>query len=301
MRIVSTVFGSALQTKVEGLKQLEADGFAGGWLPSGGHDAMTVLALAAAETRSIELGTFVQPTYLRHPVAMAQAALTVQAASGGRFVLGLGLSHKRVIEEAYGLDYSRPVRHMREYLEVLLPLLDGEAVSHAGQVFRVNARVAVPDASAPPVVVAALGPQMLRLAGRLTAGTALWMAGRRYVEEVAVPEITQAAAEAGRPAPRIIAGLPVAVTRDREAARDRISRGYSGYFEMPSYRRVIEGSGGSGAADVAIIGAEEEVELELRLLRDSGVTDFYVAVEGQDADTRARTREFFTDLALPSD
>lgn len=292
MRILSTPFGSRLAAKVEAIRALERDGFAGAWLPSAGHDAMTVLALAGAVTSSIELGTFVQPTYLRHPVAMAQAALAVQAGSNNRFVLGIGLSHRRVIEDSLGLDFSKPVRHMREYLSVLVPLLRGEQVDFEGDVFRVHARVQVPDAAPPAVVVAAIGPQMLRVAGRYADGTALWMAGPRYIEGTVVPEITRAAREAGRPAPRVIAGAPIVVTSDRDAARARIARAYAGYGTLPSYQRAITGSGGAGPEDVSVIGTEEEVERELGRWRDAGVTDFYAAIDGESAEVRERTRQF---------
>jgi 5,10-methylenetetrahydromethanopterin reductase len=292
MRILSTPFGSSLTAKVEAIRALEADGFAGAWLPSMGHDAMTVLALAGAVTSSIELGTFVQPTYARHPVSMAQGALAVQAASNNRFVLGIGLSHRRVIEDSWGLDFSKPVRHMREYLSILGPLLRGEQVDFEGEAFRVHSRVQVPDAAPPQVVVAAIGPQMLRVTGRLADGTALWMAGPRYIEEVVVPEISRAAREAGRAAPRIIAGVPICVTSDHDAARERIARAYAMYNALPSYQRAIQGSGAAGPEDVAIIGSEEEVETELRRWRDAGVTDFYAAIDGESAEVRARTRDF---------
>ncbi len=230
---------------------------------------------------------------------MAQGALAAAAASGNRFVLGLGLSHKRVIEAAWGLDFSHPVRHMREYLSVLQPLLRGEQVDFEGQDFRIHTRLQVPDAAPPPVIIAALGPQMLRLAGRLADGTALWMAGPKYIEEVVIPEITRAAAEAGRPTPRIIAGVPIVVTFDVAAARERIARAYAGYGTLPSYQRAIYGSGASGPADLAVIGTEEQVETELRRWRDAGVTDFYAAIEGESPEARQHTRDFIKSL-LPA-
>jgi 5,10-methylenetetrahydromethanopterin reductase len=297
MRILSTPFGSSLEAKVNAIKSLEARGFAGAWLPSAAHDAMTVLALAGAATSSIELGTFVQASYSRHPVSMAQGALAVQAASGNRFVLGIGLSHKRVIEDAWGLDFSRPVRHMSEYLQVLGPLLRGEKVDFEGEIFRVHSQIVVPDAQAPQVVVAALGPQMLRMAARHSDGTALWMAGPKYVREVVVPEMSHAAAEAGRPAPRIIAGVPIVISGDVAGARERIAKGYAAYNTLPSYQRVIQGSGAAGPEDVAVIGTEEEVGAQLREWRDAGVTDFYAAIDGESEAVRQRTREWLEGVA----
>ncbi|MCA9831780.1 MAG: TIGR03564 family F420-dependent LLM class oxidoreductase [Dehalococcoidia bacterium] len=299
MRIVSTPFGTSLQAKIDAIKSLEADGFTGAWLPGAGHDVLTTMALAGAVTTSIELGSFVQPTFARHPVSMAQGALAAQAASGNRFVLGLGLSHKSVIEGAWGLDFSRPVRHMREYLTVLNPLLRGERVDFEGEDFRIHSQVQVPDAAPPSVVIAALGPQMLRLAGRMCDGTALWMAGPKYIEEVVVPELGRAAREAGRPAPRIIAGVPIVVTSDSGAARERIATAYAMYGTLPSYQRVISGSGASGPEDLAVIGTEEQVESQLRRWQDAGVTDFYAAIDGENAEVRAHTRDFLKSL-LPA-
>ncbi len=297
MRIITVPTGSTLSEKLSSVEQLEADGFAGAWLPSMGHDAMTVLALAGPRTDAIELGTYVIPTYTRHPVPMAQQALAVQIASGGRFVLGLGLSHQIVIEDSWGLDFSRPVGHMREYLTVLQPLLRGEQVDFEGEHFRVHSRLEFADAQPISVIVAALGPQMLRVAGRLADGTALWLAGPRWIEDVVIPEMGRAAAEAGRPAPRVIAGVPVAVSADADLARERIGRLFAMYNTLPSYQRVIQGSGGEGPADLAIVGSEEEVERELIRWRDVGVTDFYAAFDGASAEERRRTREFFAALA----
>ena len=277
MRILSPPMASTMSGKIEAIKSLEADGFAGAYLPSVGHDAMTVLALAAGETSEIELGTYVIPTYTRHPVAMAQQALATNAAAGGRFTLGLGLSHEVVIRDSWGLDFDRVVRHMREYLEVLQPLMRGEQVDYEGEMFQVHSQLDLPDCEAPSVVVAALGPQMLRVTGRLADGTALWLAGPKWIEEVVVPEMGSAAREAGRAEPRIIAGVPISITANPDAARSRISKAYAMYNTLPSYQRVIEGSGADDPAGVSIVGSEEEVERELLRWRDVGVTDFYAA------------------------
>ena len=297
MRILAPPNGATLSAKIDAVKQLEADGFAGAFLASMQHDAMTVMALAAEQTTTIELGTFVTPTYTRHPVAMAQQALTTNAASGGRFTLGLGLSHEIVIKDSWGLDFTRVVRHMREYLEVLNPLMRGEVVHYEGEMFQIHSQVDLPDCDPPSVVVAALGPQMLRVTGRLADGTALWLAGAKWIEEVVIPEMGGAAAEAGKPDPRIIAGVPIAVTADPDATRERISQAFAMYNTLPSYQRVIQGSGADDPAGVSIVGTEEEVERELRRWRDIGVTDFYAAFEGATLEERERTREFITALA----
>ena len=198
MRILSPPLAATMAGKLDAIRQLEADGFDGAYLPSVGHDAMTVLALAAGETSTIELGTYVIPTYTRHPVAMAQQALATNAAAGGRFTLGLGLSHEVVIRDSWGLDFSKVVRHMREYLEVLQPLMRGEQVDFEGEEFRVHSKLELPDCEPPSVIVAALGPQMLRVTGRLADGTALWLAGPKWIEEVVIPEMGDAAAGRGQ-------------------------------------------------------------------------------------------------------
>jgi F420-dependent oxidoreductase-like protein len=210
------------------IKAAEDEGFAGIWIPNiFGYDAITLLALAGAVTSKIELGTFVVPTYPRHPTAIAQQALTAAAATGGRFTLGIGLSHKLVIEDMFGLDYSKPVRHTREYLSVLMPMLRQEGVRFAGDEYRVNAKLDLPGVSTPTVIVAALGPQLLKVAGRLADGTATWMGGVKYLKDVAIPTISAAAAEAGRPAPRIVSGFPVAVTTNVEAARTSAAHAFA--------------------------------------------------------------------------
>ncbi|MDE2744610.1 MAG: TIGR03564 family F420-dependent LLM class oxidoreductase [Chloroflexota bacterium] len=297
MRILSPPLASTLAGKLDQIRQLEADGFDGAYLPSVGHDAMTVLALAAGETSTIELGTYVIPTYTRHPVAMAQQALATNAAAGGRFTLGLGLSHEVVIRDSWGLDFNKVVRHIREYLDVLQPLMRGEQVDYEGEEFQVHSKLELPDCEPPSVIVAALGPQMLRVTGRLADGTALWLAGPKWIEEVVIPEMGGAARDAGRPEPRIIAGVPISITADPEGARERISRAYAMYNTLPSYQRVIQGSGADDPAGVSIVGSEEEVERELRRWRDVGVTDFYAAFEGANGEERQRTREFVAALA----
>ncbi len=297
MRILTPPMASTLAGKIDAIRAIEADGFAGAFLPSVAHDAMTVLALAAGETSELELGTYVIPTYTRHPVAMAQQALATNAAAGGRFTLGLGLSHQVVIQDSWGIRFDNVVRHMREYLEVLVPLMRGEVVHHDGEEFRVHSQVELPDCEAPSVVVAALGPQMLRVTGRLADGTALWLAGPKWIEDVVIPEMGGAAQAEGRPEPRVIAGVPISITSDPDAARERIASAYQMYNTLPSYQRVIQGSGADNPAGVSIVGSEEEVELELRRWRDIGVTDFYAAFEGADAAERRRTREFIAALA----
>lgn len=277
------------------IQRAEESGFDAAWLPNiFGLDAVTTLALAGRETSRIELGTFVVPTYPRHPMALAQQALTAAAAAGGRFTLGIGLSHRVVIEGMFGLDYSKPVRHMREYLSVLVPLLEGKPVQFRGEEYRVQGQLTVPGAGRVPVIVAALGPQMLKVAGRLADGTATWMGGPAYLRETAIPAIRAAAAEAGRPAPRVVSGFPVAVTADAAAARASAAKVFAVYGTLPSYRAVLDVEGAAGPADVAIVGSENDVAEQLRALAAAGVTDFNASpfpVEGDPAAV-GRTIEF---------
>jgi F420-dependent oxidoreductase-like protein len=257
-----------------------------------GLDAITTLAIAGRATQRVELGTAVVPTYPRHPTAMAQQALTAQAACGGRFVLGIGLSHKIVIEDMFGLSFEQPARHMREYLEVLGPLLRGEQVRYKGELFRVAAQIAVPGAQAPQVLVAALGPVMLALTGRLADGTITWMCGPKTLEDHIVPRLRQGASDAGRGEPRVVAGLPIVVTRNKDAARKTIAEQLVIYGQLPSYRAMLDREGAAGPADVALVGDEAELGRELDRLRDVGVTDLVAAVVAVEKDAEKRTLEF---------
>jgi len=264
-----------LNRQVEGIEGYERDGFDSVYMGSvTGTDSMTVLSLAGQRTSRIELGTSIVPTYLRHPVAMAMQALTTQAATGGQFALGLGPSHKPFVEGALGLSYERPALHMREYLTVLGPLLRGEAVSFSGEFFRVNGQVRVPGVEPPPILISALAPVMLRLAGEMTDGTITWMTGPRTLETHTVPRINKAAEAAGRPRPRVVAGFPVVVTDDPAGAREKAARAFVVYGTLPNYRRMLEKEGASGPADIAIAGNEAEVERQIRAIAATGTTDF---------------------------
>ncbi|NRA03282.1 MAG: LLM class F420-dependent oxidoreductase [Myxococcales bacterium] len=260
-------------------KDLEARGFHSVWMANiFGIDAITAQAVVGRETERIELGTAVVPTYPRHPVAIAQQALTTQAASGGRFVLGIGLSHQIVIENMFGISYEKPARHMREYMEVLAPLLRGEPAKFEGDQYRVNAGLQVEGATPVPVLLAALGDHMLKIAGRTSSGTILWMTGPKTIETHIVPKLTAAAAEAGRPAPRVVAGLPIVVTNDPETVLERIGKSLVMYGQLPSYRAMLDKEGAAGPADVALVGDEKALDERLDRLRDVGVTDFDAAI-----------------------
>jgi F420-dependent oxidoreductase-like protein len=278
---------------IDDAKQAEADGFAFFSVPNiFGHDAIGAITVAGRETERIEFATGVVPTPPRHPTALAQQALTAQAACGGRFTLGIGLSHKIVIETMFGLSYARPAKQMEEYLEVLVPLLQGKPAAYQGEIFQVNAGLQVPDAEPVQTIVAALGPRMLEVTGRLADGTATWMTGPKTLANHIVPSINKAAAAAGRPQPRVMAGLPVAITNDADAAREFANKAFQMYGTLPSYRAMLDREGVAGPGDVAILGDEATLRAALDGLRDAGVTDFGAALFPADSEAIARTREF---------
>lgn len=297
MRIGIMAGATGGEGSIEGLiaraKDVEARGFDSVWVANiFGLDAIGALAVVGHETSRVELGTAVVPTFPRHPVAIAQQALTTQAASGGRFTLGIGLSHKIVIEDMLGFSYDRPALHMREYLEVLTPLLRGEPAKFSGDQYRVNAGLQVAGAEPVPLLVAALGDRMLQLAGRYTDGTILWMTGPATIESHIRPKLVAAAEQAGRPAPRIVAGMPIAVTDDADSAREAIGTSLAMYGTLPSYRAMLDKEGAAGPADIAIVGDEAAVGDQIGRLRDAGVTDFNAAIVPIDGETDARTLDF---------
>jgi F420-dependent oxidoreductase-like protein len=298
MRI--SIFGGespSLDAAVDAAGEVEAQGFHGYHVPQiFGLDALTTLAVVGRQVPRVELGTGVIPTYPRHPMMLAAQALTTQMACDGRLLLGIGLSHQVVIESMLGLSFDKPARHMREYLSVLQPLLHGEPAAFTGETISTNATLAIHEVVAPPVVVAALGPVMLKLAGRMADGTVTWMTGPATLAEHTVPAITAAAADAGRPAPRIVVGLPVCVTDDVDTARARAAQTFAMYGMLPSYRAMLDREGAEGPADVAIVGDESTVAAGIQRVADAGATDFSAAEFGGDADERRRTRELLRTL-----
>ena len=282
---------------VEEARTAEQQGFAGFWVSQiFGHDALTALAVIGREVPRIELGTGVVPTYPRHPMMLAQQALTVNAAAGGRLALGIGLSHKMVVENMWGMSYDKPVRHLREYLSVLMPLVEGKPVSFEGEEFQVHAGVSAPGTSRPGVFVAALGEQMLRVTAALADGTVTWCTGPETLRAHTVPTLRAAAEQFGRPAPRVISALPVCVTDDRAAAVARAATVFQVYGVLPSYRAMLDKEGVGGPEEIAIIGGEAEVGDRIRALADVGVTDFAASEFGGNPDEVARTRALLSSL-----
>lgn len=274
----------------------EAAGFDSFWFPQvpGYLDAMTAAALVGASTTTIEVGTAVVPIQTRHPLILAQQALTTNAACGGRFALGLGLSHNWIIHGQLGLPYEKPVRTLREHLDVL-----GAAFAGPGQVdvdndtFHVHSPVDVAD-TAPALLLAALGPTMLRIAGERADGTVLWMADERAIGEHVAPRITDAAQNAGRPAPRIVAGVPVALCDpgDVDDARAYASEILGHAHFSPNYVALLEHGDAEDVGDTMAAGDEATVLARLRGYRDAGVTDLAARILGlgKDPDQRRRSR-----------
>jgi 5,10-methylenetetrahydromethanopterin reductase len=293
------IFGgepTSIDAAVSGASEAAEQGFAGYWVSQiFGYDNLSVLAIVGREVPGIELGTGVVPTYPRHPMMLAQQALTVQAASGGRLTLGIGLSHQMVIENMFGLSFEQPVRHMREYLSALMPLIQTGSAQFDGDVFRVHATIDVPGSSPCSVLVAALGEKMLAVAGTLADGTMTWMTGPDTLESHTVPTITRVTEDAGRPAPRIAVGMPVCVTDDVDAARARAAEVFQVYGFLPSYRAMLDREGAAGPADIAIVGSEAEVQAGIQRVADAGATDF-AAVEFGAGTDRTRTRELLRSL-----
>lgn len=274
-------------------RRYEQMGFDALWMANiFGLDAINALGIVGRETSRIALGTAVVPTYPRHPAAIAQQALTTQAASKGRFTLGIGLSHKLVIENMFGMSYDKPARHMKEYLEVLGPFLRGEGVQYRGEQYKVAAQLAVPGATRVPLLVAALGPVMLKLTGRLADGTITWMTGPKTLAAHILPTLREAAKAAGRPEPRVVAGFPIVLTNKPAEAREKIGKALVMYGQLPSYRAMLDREGAAGPADVALAGDEKQLRADLARLRDLGVSDFDAAITSVEDGAYDRTLAF---------
>ena len=278
------------------LREAADQGFPSYWIPQiFGMDALTGIAVTARDVPGIRVGTAVVPTWARHPMMLAQQALTTQSAVGGRLELGIGVAHKPVVEGMWGIDFDKPVGHLRDYLSILLPLLSERRVSFGGEYVTGRGEITPPPADAPPVLVAALGPQMLKLTGRVADGTITWMTGPGTLRDLTVPTISEAAAAAGRPVPQVVAGFPVCVTDDADAARTRAATEYAVYGQLPSYRAMLDNEGLSGPEDLAIIGSAAEVHDRIAALAAIGVTTMTAAAFGS-PDEQAATRATLTGL-----
>jgi 5,10-methylenetetrahydromethanopterin reductase len=292
--------GSPVSVIVDHAAEAEAAGFSSYWVAQlAVPDALTTIALMGASTSTMEIGTAVIPTWPRHPLMLAAQALTVQEAIGNRLILGIGLAHKSSVEETLKIPFVTPAKHMDEYLSVLLPALFDRKVSFTGDIWsaEVEAIVGVPGGEPPTVMLAAMGPRMLKLAGGRTSGSILWLAGPKAVAEQIKPALDAAAAEAGRPAPRIVASVPVCVTDSPDDVRNLIATFLAGYNDLPSYRGVMDTEGAGGPADVSLIGSAAEVRAGIEAFAEAGVTDFAPVEFALDPTAQAATRELLTELA----
>ncbi|EFC81810.1 TIGR03564 family F420-dependent LLM class oxidoreductase [Parafrankia sp. EUN1f] len=283
MRIGLTGGASTPQKIIEQARRAEADGFTSLWYASVvTGDPLVAMTLAGRETTRIELGTAVLQTYPCHPLLQANRAASVAAAMGRPgFTLGIGPSHEALIRDVYGMSYDHPGRSTEEYLTILTSLLRGHDVNFKGEDW--STRSADRMASLPhpvPVLLAAMAPRLLRVAGQHADGTVLWMAPARAIETHVAPRVHAAAANAGRPAPRIVAGLPVALHDDLTEARAAAAAHAATYGGMPNYQRILAIGGANNPADAAIVGTETSVRHQLQSLLDAGATDIWAAVFG---------------------
>jgi F420-dependent oxidoreductase-like protein len=271
----------------------EREGFASAWIPQvpDDFDALTAVALMGAATHRIELGTAVVPIQTRHPIAMAQQALSTQAVCAGRLTLGLGPSHHWIVEDMLGLSYDRPAHQVRNYLEVLNAAFAGPGpVDVVNDGYRVHNPLDITDIVPTPILLAALAPVMLRIAGEHASGTILWMADERAIGEHVVPRLTKAAAGVGRPAPRVIAGVPVVLCRDDEVddARAWANRALGHADYSPNYQRLLDHGDATDVGDILAGGDEAAIVERLARFRDAGVTDLAVRVLPLGADRESR-------------
>ncbi|WP_216893019.1 LLM class F420-dependent oxidoreductase [Nocardia alni] len=286
----------------------EAAGLDSAWIPQipSDFDALIAIALMGTRTTRIELGTAVVPLQAQHPIALARQAISAQAATDGRLALGVGPSHHWVVRDMLGLPYDKPAAYTRDYLEVLNAGLRGPGkVDVENTTFTVHNPLDLGPVAPMPVLVAALGPVMLRLAGERADGTILWLADQRAIADHVVPKITKAAAEAGRPAPRVVAGLPVCLCRPSEVAeaKARANRILGEAEVSPNYQRLLDQGDATDVGDICIAGTESDIAAGLRRYADAGATDLSVRLLpiGDSLDelraSKARTREMIAELA----
>lgn len=302
MRIgVAVGVGAPGETSIDGLArraaELERAGLDAMWMGMAwGMDPTIALAVAGRGTTRLRFGSAIVPTLPRHPVVTAQQARTTQAALGGRFTLGIGVSHETMMRASLGLAYDGLVRHLREYLTVLEPLLAGRPARYAGSEYQVDVEISVESAPV-SVLVAALGPRMLSVTGELADGTITAWVGVRTIESYVVPTLHGAAAAAGRPTPRIVAILPIALTDDPGAAREALARMWSWYGTLPAFQAMFDREGATGPADVALIGDESTLDAALARMASAGVTDYVANLIHADPATEARTFDYLVDRA----
>ncbi len=300
--IDATRSGNQIDATVQLAEEAAAAGLRSAWFgQTFGADSPQLAALAGRAAPGLEVGTSAIPVFGRHPLTVASQALTAQAATHGRYHLGIALGTKLLTETGFGLPFERPVARLREFLTALRQLTTTGTADFHGELLTaatpIPARVPGADAGV-PLLVAAMGPQALRASGELADGILPYLAGPRALAEHIVPAVTAAAEAAGRPAPRIVALVPGVVTDDADAVRETVTEQLAFYEQVPSYARVIELSGGKRAADVAVIGDERTVADEVRRYRDAGATEVVLTgTEIAGAADRRRTWQLLGQLA----
>ncbi len=301
-------YGTKVERMLADARWAEEAGLASLWVPQipDDFDALTAATLIATQTTRIEIGTAVVPVQPRHPIALAQQALSTQTVADGRLTLGLGVSHHWVIDEMLGLPYEHPAATMRAYLDVLDEALAGpRMVDVENDLFRVHNPLDITDVAPTSVMIAALGPVMLRLAGERTDGTILWLADERAIGGHIAPAITGAAEKSGRRPPRIVAGVPVCLCRDDEVdvAVDRANRVLSEAEVSPNYQRLLDQGDARSVGDILAAGSEASIERRLRSFADAGTTDVSVRVvpigdtRDEKLESSRRTRAYLASLA----
>lgn len=292
--------GGATATRLEDILQqargAARDGFPSYWLSQGtGPDILTAHAVIGREIPSLELGASVVPTYPRHPMMLAAQALTVQAAIGGRLVLGIGPSHRAIVEDGWGYSYERAFEHTREYVNVLRRLLAGETVDYRGQ--RITARGSITvEAPAPQLILGGLGPRMVELAGSEADGLVTWMVGAKTLASFTVPGVRAAAERAGRSSPRIVAGIMACVSDDPASVHAFAKKKFAFYVNLPSYRRMLDREGVEHPADLVVCGDENHVRAGIEAFETAGATDARVAEVCPDPESAGRTRRLLVSM-----
>jgi F420-dependent oxidoreductase-like protein len=280
------------------MRASESAGLDCAWIAGGWRDPMTLCAIGAREVPRISVGTAIVSIWETVPVALAEQALTIHDAVGGRFTLGLGLSHPHQVEQRAGMKLERPIRVLREYLTILMSALEKRQVDFSGEIYSAHTDIRVPAEGRPQVLIAALGPQAVRAAGALADGTLTFMVPLPSLVEMTMPEASKAAREAGRPRPYFAASVPVCVTNDEPRARDDCAATFvnygSGYY--PSYRAALDRAAVGGPRDVGLIGDEDSVAREIEAYRAAGI-DELIAVPFGKPEEKARTRAFLGGLS----
>jgi F420-dependent oxidoreductase-like protein len=305
--------GRRFDELIDKVEQASNAGYASAWLPQSpgagprgrssrrvrhelfGYDSLTALAVAGQNVHDIELGTCVTPTFPRHPMVLAEQALTVQAAYPGPITLGIGVSHQHVVEDQWGYSYDRTASRMREYVTVLNQLCATGTTSFSGETVHANGSVSFPIQGRLPILIAALGPRMLAVAGECADGVITWMTGLRTLDKHTVPTLTEAAQAAGRPTPRVVASLPVCVTGDPDTARELAARMFLIYRSLPNYRAMLDRENAEHGGDITLAGSEEDIVSQVKALAEAGVTDLNAWVIGSELE-QARTHALLPTL-----